>query len=69
MKKLILIAINYFIITSPAFAYLDPGSGGFIVQMVLAFIAMILIFFRSAWYKFKELVLKFFGLFKRKKKD
>jgi len=64
MKILI---INFIFFTLPAHAYLDPGSGGFIIQMIIAFFISILIFFKSIWYKTKELISKIFKFFSKKK--
>jgi len=69
MKKLILIIFTNLLLTSPAYAYLDPGSGSFILQMILAFLVSILVFFRSALYKIKELIFKFLNYFKKQKKN
>lgn len=57
MKLTILIFFT-FIQSLPAHAYLDPGSGGFIIQMIIAFFVSILIFFKSIWYKTKEIFIK-----------
>ena len=52
-----------------SYAYLDPGRGSFILQMILAFLVSILVFFRSALYKIKELIFKFLNYFKKQKKN
>jgi len=44
----------------PAHAYIDPGSGSIVLQMVLAAIAGGVFFFRNA-------LSQFFGLFRRNK--
>ena len=45
--KLIILIFFAFIQSLPAHAYLDPGTGGFIIQMIIAFIATALIFFKN----------------------
>ena len=47
-----------------AFAYLDPGSGGFIIQAILGFLAAIFAYMTFFWSKMKSFFNKIF-----KKKD
>jgi uncharacterized RDD family membrane protein YckC len=47
-----------------AFAYLDPGSGGFIIQAILGFLAAIFAYMTFFWNKMKSFFSKIF-----KKKD
>ena len=66
MKVYFIYFIYFIYFASPAYAYLDPGTGGFLIQMIVAFFISILIFFKSIWYKTKELILKFSKFFKKK---
>lgn len=52
---------------SSSFAYLDPGSGGFILQAIIGFIAAIFASLTFYWNKFKSLLAKIFR--KRKKEN
>jgi hypothetical protein len=65
-KYLMNFFLLYFFITfsTSAHAYLDPGSGGFIIQAILAFIAAAITSLSFYWSKFKDLIKKTF-----KKKD
>ena len=68
IKKL----VNYLIVIlllnpSFAFAYLDPGSGGFIIQMLIAFVASIVIFFKNGMMYLRNFFSKFLSLFSKKK--
>ena len=54
-----------FIFTSPAYAYLDPGTGSIILQAILAFIAASIATISFYWTKVK---IFFSNLFKKKKK-
>lgn len=47
---------------APAWAYIDPGTGSMLVQSALALIAVVLVAWRSAWYKVKS-------FFSRRKHD
>jgi hypothetical protein len=67
MIKFIILFVVFISLISPADAYLDPGSGGFILQMILGFIAAIITTFSIYWQKFKNLVQKI--LYKIKKKN
>ena len=51
-----------------AYAYLDPGSGGFIIQMVVAFIASLIIFFKTWVVYCINFFFKFLNLLKKKLK-
>ncbi len=46
----------------PMLAYIDPGSGTLIVQMIVAAVVGATAFFRQA-------IFGFFGIFKKKPKD
>jgi hypothetical protein len=39
---------------APAWAYIDPGTGSMLVQSALALIAVILVAWRTVWYKVKS---------------
>lgn len=60
MKKTIQLFSSAFcillIVTQPAYAYLDPVTGSFIVQGIVGGIAAIMVGFRS----FREKVINFF---------
>ena len=47
--------------SSSAFAYIDPGAGSLILQAAIAGIVGGLFTIKLYWYKFKHMVLKFFG--------
>jgi hypothetical protein len=47
-------------IFSNAYAYLDPGTGSFILQAIMGFLAAILAGFFYFWTKVKNLFLKIF---------
>jgi Na+/proline symporter len=43
-----------FVLASPAYAYLDPGSGSFILQMIVAGIMSSLFVLKIYWKKMKS---------------
>jgi hypothetical protein len=56
MKLLLLFFIFY---PQNAFAYIDPGTGGIIIQAIIGALATISIFFSKIKIKIKEFFLKF----------
>tara|TARA_B100001175_G_C19357488_1_gene565439 strand:+ start:253 stop:483 length:231 start_codon:yes stop_codon:yes gene_type:complete len=70
MKKilnyLILNTIAIFLIVTNAYAYLDPGSGSFILQAIIGFLAALSASFLYYWTKVKNFFLK---LFKKNNND
>ena len=52
------LALLFFISGGPAYAYLDPGSGSYILQLLLGGVAGIAVLFKLYWNQF----LAFFGV-------
>ncbi len=65
LKKLFLI-VFFVLINSNAFAYIDPGTGGILLQALLGIVAAIGAYITLFWRKFKNLINK---IFKIRKKD
>ena len=66
IKILCKIGFVFFLLTSPVYAYLDPGTGTIILQAILAFIATTITTLSFYWTKVKLFILK---LFKKNKND
>ena len=66
MFNYIHIFLIFFLISSPAYSYLDPGSGSIILQAILGFIAAAIAIVSFYWNKFKMFILK---IFKKEKKS
>ena len=70
MKKIIIYLISniiaIFLIVTNAYAYLDPGTGSFILQAIIGFLAAISAGFLYYWSKVKNFFLK---LFKKNNND
>ena len=62
MKRylLYLIITISFLFTTPVYAYLDPGTGGVILQAILAFVAASIATLSIYWTKFKLFSIKLF---------
>ncbi len=65
MKHLLFI-ICFFLISTNSHAYIDPGTGGILLQALLGALAAIGAYITLYWRKFKSLLSK---IFKIKKKD
>lgn len=57
LNLLIILSIIYLTI-QPSFAYLDPGTGSMVVQILVACFATVAIFFKSIWATIKGLFIK-----------
>ena len=66
IKILILNIITIFLVVTNAYAYLDPGTGSFILQAIIGFLAALSAGFLYYWTKVKNFFLK---LFKKNKND
>jgi len=66
MKILILILCLWFIVTKPAYAYLDPGSASIILTAIMGSIAALGAATSLYWRKIKKLISK---VFSRKNKE
>jgi len=61
VELLSLIILWCFIPMDSAYAYLDPGSGSMLLQLLLGGVAGIAIIFKLYWAQFKEGINKVFG--------
>tara|TARA_B100001939_G_C16630600_1_gene483263 strand:+ start:131 stop:382 length:252 start_codon:yes stop_codon:yes gene_type:complete len=52
--------IAIFLIVTNAYAYLDPGTGSFILQAIIGFLAAVTAGFTYYWSKVKNFFLKLF---------
>tara|TARA_B110000971_G_scaffold174980_1_gene180093 strand:- start:262 stop:474 length:213 start_codon:yes stop_codon:yes gene_type:complete len=60
MKLFFFLALLILCISTKAYAYLDPGAGSSILQLILAFLAGLGTFLSLYWSKFKYFVRKIF---------
>ena len=60
LQILILYTISIIFYCTKAYAYLDPGTGSFILQAILGFLAAISAGFIYFWTKVKNFFLKIF---------
>ncbi len=63
--SIILSIFSFFVFPKSAYAYLDPGSGSMILQLLLAGLAGAFVVLKLFWHR----VLALFGISKEKKGD
>ena len=52
--KLLFLSLTVILIPVSAYAYIDPGTGGIIVQVILGGIGGLVLFFKLYWKKVKS---------------
>jgi len=65
-SKTTIYIIIFYLFTTQANAYIDPGTGGILLQALLAAFAAVGAFFTFYWRKFKDFINK---IFKNKNKS
>ena len=66
VKLVYLFLIVNILFVEQSFAYIDPGSGSLILQIILGAIAATAAFAKIFWYRVKEFFKKFSNLFTKK---
>ena len=56
-QKLLLVGIFYLLSAKPAFAYLDPGTGSYVLQLLLGGLFGLLYLIKMRWRKIKHIIL------------
>jgi hypothetical protein len=54
----VLMALTLSLVPVPAFAYIDPGSGGAIISAIIGAIVACGLYLKSYWYKLKRFVIE-----------
>lgn len=54
----LLMALTVSLLPVPAFAYIDPGSGGAIISAIIVAVVACGLFLKSYWYKLKRFVIR-----------
>jgi hypothetical protein len=57
----VLLAAVFVCLSTPAFAYLDPGTGSMILQVIIGAIAAALVSIKLAWRRIVDVVGSVFG--------
>lgn len=56
-KLSVYIVITFLILSKPAYAYIDPGTGSFVVQVIAATAIGLLISIKTFWMNIKQFFL------------
>lgn len=59
--RILKLTILFCLFASDTFAYLDPGTGSLVIQMLIGALVVASLFFRGFWKRLKNI----FGMFKR----
>lgn len=65
---ILLIAVLFFIVPKNAHAYLDPGAGSYILQMIAATLFVGLFAVKNFWKQIKDFIKKMFSKQNRESK-
>jgi len=52
--SIVLIFLSLLLVTEPAFAYLDPGTGGMLIQIILGGVAGLAVAGKLFWHQLKS---------------
>jgi len=55
MKYIMLMLISVGLMTMPAHAYIDPGTGGVLISSIIGFFVAIGVLVKTYWYKLKSI--------------
>ena len=61
MTKAKLLAVALFLLSTPAYAYLDPGTGSMLLQAILGGVAGVIIAGKLYWGRVKDWFARFTG--------
>ena len=67
MKKTATITLTLiFVLCFPAYAYLDPGTGSYFLQIIVATLLGAMYAIKQFWYKIKIFCINIFSKFKKR---
>ena len=67
MKKATIITLTLiFVLCFPAYAYLDPGTGSYFLQIIIATVAGAMYAIKHFWYKIKLFYINLLSKFKKR---
>ena len=67
MKKVTIITITLiFVLCFPAYAYLDPGTGSYFLQIIIATVVGAMYAIKHFWYKIKLFYINLLSKFKKR---
>ena len=67
MIKVTIITLAFiFVLCSPAYAYLDPGTGSYFLQIIIATLLGAMYAIKQFWYKIKLFCINLLSKFKKR---
>ena len=67
MKKVTIITLAFiFVLCFPAYAYLDPGTGSYFLQIIIATVVGAMYAIKHFWYKIKLFYINLLSKFKKR---
>ena len=67
MKKVTIITLTLiFVLCVPAYAYLDPGTGSYFIQIIIATLLGAMYAIKHYWYKIKLFCIDLLSKFKKR---
>ena len=67
MKKATIITVTLiFVLCFPAYAYLDPGTGSYFIQIIIATLLGAMYAIKHYWYKIKLFCIDLLSKFKKR---
>ena len=67
MKKVTIITLTLiFVLCFPAYAYLDPGTGSYFLQIIIATVLGAMYAIKHFWYKIKLFYINLLSKFKKR---
>ena len=67
MKKVTIITLTLiFVLCFPAYAYLDPGTGSYFIQIIIATLLGAMYAIKHYWYKIKLFCIDLLSKFKKR---
>lgn len=61
-KYIVAFLAIFYMFSTPAYAYIDPGTGSMVAQVLIAVVATCLCFIKSIWINFKNFFKKIFNI-------
>jgi hypothetical protein len=58
MKHAFFFLVFFALVADPAYAYLDPGAGSMLAQLIMGGVAGVLVIFKLYWNKMKSFFIK-----------
>lgn len=69
MKRLLIFTLFYLSLPGMAYAYIDPGNGSYVLQLIIGVLFGALLMIKAYWKAVKAFFVNLFSIKSRTKKD